>query len=93
MFALFEAKGADARTGRVRRHLNIRIAAVLMAAGLLSACIPATTPLAGRDPADPAAKVAPSAYRSAIAPYASLRPVSPARWRERSDDVAPQPDR
>jgi hypothetical protein len=83
MFALFEARWAAARAGRPCRHLDVRTAAALAAAGLLTACMPATAPLAGHDPADPTAQVAGSGYRSTIAPYASLRPASP----------APQPDR
>jgi hypothetical protein len=56
-----------------------------------SGCMPATAPLAGADPADPAARVARVGYRSTIAPYESLRPVTPAPWRERNDSVTPQP--
>jgi hypothetical protein len=61
-----------------------------MALGL-SGCIPATTQVAGADPADPTAKVARASYRSTISPYTSLRPVTPAPWRGRNDAVAPQP--
>ncbi|MCK1739414.1 hypothetical protein IVA80_00620 [Bradyrhizobium sp. 139] len=73
------------------RHFRINWP-LLAALGLaLSGCMPATTPLASADPADPAAKVAPVGYRSTIAPYTSLRPATPAPWRERNDGVAPQP--
>jgi hypothetical protein len=54
-------------------------------------CTPATTRVAGGDPADPTARVAAVGYRSTIAPYTSLRPSTPAPWRERNDSVAPQP--
>jgi len=91
MFALLRAKRAAIRTTRGRRRFNGRIAAALAAATLLSACLPVTPPLAGNDPADPAAKVAAVGYRSTIAPYASLRPVTPAPWRKRNDGDAPQP--
>jgi len=53
--------------------------------------MPATAPLASADPADPAARVARVGYRPTIAPYTSLRPATPAPWRERNDGVAPQP--
>jgi hypothetical protein len=57
----------------------------------LGGCLPAAVPLAGADPADPGAKVAGVGYRSTITPYTSLRPSTPAPWRERNDGVAPQP--
>jgi hypothetical protein len=57
----------------------------------LSGCMPAAAPLVVADPADPAAKVARTGYRSTLAPYTSLRPATPAPWRERNDAVAPQP--
>jgi len=86
--AKFAAVGSAC--GRYCR-LNIVIGTVLVAAtALLTACAPATLPLAGRDPADPAAKVAGVDYRSTTAPYRSLRPSTPASWRERNDSVAPR---
>ena len=57
----------------------------------LAACMPATVPLAGADPADPGAKVAGVGYRSTVAPYTSLRPTAPSSWREQNDRVAPTP--
>jgi hypothetical protein len=90
MFALFEANRAAIRAARDRRSSNSRIAAALAATMVLSACAPATTPLAGKDPADPAAKVAAVGYRSALAPYTSLRPATPAPWPARNDDHAPR---
>lgn len=60
---------------------------VVAAAG----CTPAATRVAGADPADPTARVAGVGYRSTIAPYTSLRPSTPAPWRERNDSVAPKP--
>ncbi|SCB28338.1 hypothetical protein GA0061098_1004361 [Bradyrhizobium shewense] len=57
----------------------------------LSGCTPATTQVAGADPADPSAKVAHVGYHSTIAPYTSLRPAAPAPWRDRNDAVAPRP--
>jgi len=64
------------------------LAAVTLA---LAACMPATVPLAGRDPADPGAKVAGAAYRSTVAPYSSLRPSTPSSWRDQNDRAAPAP--
>ncbi len=91
MFAPIEAKPATVRTARSRRAFNKRMAAALTAATLLSACVPATTPLAGKDPADPTAKVAAVGYRPVLAPYTSLRPATPAPWR---GDAGPtQPNR
>jgi hypothetical protein len=57
----------------------------------LVACMPATVPLAGRDPADPGAKVAGANYRSTVAPYSSLRPSAASSWREQNDRAAPAP--
>ena len=92
MFALFGAKFAAANAAReLHCKFNIKALAALAAASVLSACMPATVPLVGRDPADPAAKVAGVRYRSTIAPYTSMRPSTPAPWRERNDGVAPQP--
>ncbi|OAF07772.1 hypothetical protein AYJ54_16860 [Bradyrhizobium centrolobii] len=92
MLALFGAKFAAADAARERHcKFNVRALAAMVAAGVLSACVPATVPLVGRDPADPAAKVAGVGYRSTIAPYTSMRPSTPAPWRERNDTVAPQP--
>jgi len=53
--------------------------------------MPAATQLAGADPADPATKVAPVGYRPTVAPYSSLRPATPAPWRDRNEAVTPQP--
>jgi hypothetical protein len=89
MFAPLAAKRAAVRA-RGRRAVHGRIVAALTALTCLSACIPITAPLAGMDPADPTAKVAAVGYRSTVAPYTSLRPVTPTSWRERSNgDVAP----
>ena len=67
------------------------LAGLIAVALTLAACMPATVPLAGRDPADPGAKVAGANYRSTIAPYSSLRPSAPAPWREQNDRAAPAP--
>lgn len=48
-------------------------------------------PLAGADPADPAARVPAVRYRSTIGPYTSQRPVDPAPWGEQNERVAPAP--
>ncbi|MGY8709036.1 hypothetical protein RAD16_25125 [Bradyrhizobium sp. 18BD] len=90
MLSLSGAKSAVASAARGPHSLfNWPLLAVIALS--LSGCVPATTQVATADPADPAAKVAPVGYRSAIAPYTSLRPATPAPWRDRNDAVAPQP--
>ncbi|PPQ14254.1 hypothetical protein CV770_37980 [Bradyrhizobium sp. AC87j1] len=73
------------------RHFRFYWPLLAVIALALSGCMPATTQVAGADPADPSAKVAPVGYRSTIAPYTSLRPAAPAPWRDRNDAVAPRP--
>ncbi|MBH5402732.1 hypothetical protein HZZ13_33790 [Bradyrhizobium sp. CNPSo 4010] len=89
MLALSGAKSAASAAGE--RHSRFIWLLLAFAASALSGCMPATTQMASADPADPAAKVAPVGYRSTIAPYASLRPATPAPWRGRNDAVTPQP--
>jgi len=48
-------------------------------------------PLAGPDPANPAARAKATAYRSNIAPYESRRPVEPKPWTEQNQQIAPTP--
>ena len=92
MFALFGAKFAAADAARGPHYtFNLRASAAIVAAGLLLACLPASVARAGHDPADPAARVAAVRYRSTIAPYTSLRPSTPAPWRQRNESVTPQP--
>ena len=67
------------------------LAALTTVTLMLAACMPATVPLADRDPADPAARVAGASYRSTVAPYTSLRPSAPSAWREQNDRAAPAP--
>jgi len=89
MLTLSGAKSAAASAAR-GRHFRFHV--LLTGAALaLSGCMPATTQVAGADPADPSARVAPVGYRSTIAPYTSLRPAAPAPWRDRNDAVTPQP--
>ena len=90
MFTLSGAKFAAACSA-CGRHFRFHwpiMAAMTLA---LSGCMPATMGLASADPADPAAKVARVGYRSTIAPYNSMRPATPAPWRERNDSAAPHP--
>jgi hypothetical protein len=89
MLTLSGAKFAAESSARGRHSLFNWpfLAAVALA---LSGCMPATTPMVGADPADPAAKVAPAGYRSTIAPYTGLRPATPTPWRERNDAATPQ---
>ncbi|MBR0842627.1 hypothetical protein JQ607_20695 [Bradyrhizobium liaoningense] len=84
--------GAKSAASAARgRHFRFNWPLLALAALALSGCMPATTQVAAADPADPAARVAPVFYRSTIAPYTSLRPATPAPWRERNESVAPQP--
>lgn len=73
------------------RHFRFHWLLLAVMALALSGCMPATTQVAGADPADPSARIAPVGYRSAISPYTSLRPATPAPWRDRNGAVAPQP--
>ena len=83
--------GANAAAASAARGRPIRFHWLLLVVVTLSGCLPTTAAIAGADPADPAAKVARTGYRSVIAPYTSLRPATPAPWRERNGAVAPQP--
>jgi hypothetical protein len=91
MFAQFGAKFAVlAARESYFRSKGPTLMALAAVAGVLSACLPATVPLAGRDPADPSAKVARVGYRSTIAPYTSMRPSTPTPWGARNDGIPPQ---
>jgi hypothetical protein len=93
MFALLRAMPAAVGSARERyviSNLLRRLATIAAAAGTLAACQPATVPIAGRDPADPAAKVARVEYRSTTAPYTRMRPQAPAPWRERNRSSQPK---
>jgi hypothetical protein len=81
------AHSADGRGGARSAALG----AIMAVAMLLPGCNPTTTQPAAWDPADPAAPVRGVGYRSTIAPYTSLRPVTPAPWRRPDDRPAPQP--
>jgi hypothetical protein len=89
MSSQFWAKSVGiGRPGGRRFTSQLAIGAILVAIAVsASGCMQATAKLAGADPADPAAKVASVGYRSTIAPYQSLRPATPAPWRERNDSV------
>jgi hypothetical protein len=67
------------------------LAGMAFTAVMLGGCLPTAVPLAGADPADPAARVAGVGYRSTIAPYTSLRPTAPSSWREQNERAAPTP--
>ncbi|TWI63883.1 hypothetical protein IQ16_06193 [Bradyrhizobium huanghuaihaiense] len=90
MLALSWAKSAAA-SAVGGQHFRFNWLLPAFAALALSGCMPVTTQVASADPADPAAKVARVGYRSTIAPYTSLRPATPAPWRDRNDAVTPQP--
>jgi hypothetical protein len=74
-----------------RFKFGMLLAGAAVAAVVLGGCQPATVPLVGGDPADPGARVAGVEYRSAVAPYTSLRPTVPSSWREQNERVAPAP--
>jgi hypothetical protein len=70
----------------------MRFAAFVALASFVVACTPPPpAPLAGPDPADPRTRVPPVAYRSAVGPYESRRPVEPQPWQGQNDRVAPAP--
>jgi hypothetical protein len=93
MFAHVRTRPAD--IGRQRMRSIRRFAALAAAASaalLMQACSPLPpAPFAGPDPSDPRARVPAVAYRPAVAPYASQRPVEPLPWREQNDRIAPAP--
>jgi hypothetical protein len=91
MLTDIEVAPTSARSTGKRRRTRMRAAGATVAfALLLTGCDPATTTqLTARDPADPAVPVRAVGYRSTIAPYSSLRPATPAPWRERNEQVTP----
>lgn len=93
MFAQFGAKLTVVRSVAVGLFDRRPVVFAALSAGVLTlgGCLPTTAPLAGADPADPSARVAGVGYRSTVAPYTSLRPVSPSSWREQNDRAAPAP--
>jgi hypothetical protein len=92
MSSQFGAKSAAA--GPAGGRHSIFTSAISVAVSIaVTGCTPATTRVAGADPAEPAARTAGVGYRSTIAPYTALRPSTPAPWRERNDSVAPKPGR
>ena len=95
MFSPSEAKHARASSARGGSRLLSVILLMPAAVFGLAGCQPKTISLAGADPADPAARITPIHDRATTSPYVSLRPASPAPWRQRNDDVAPRsaPDR
>jgi hypothetical protein len=92
MLSQFGARPAVVGPLACRQHKYRRavLAAATGASVALGGCLPTRAPLAGADPADPAAKVAPVGYRSTVAPYSTLRPVAPSSWRERNERAAPK---
>jgi hypothetical protein len=81
---------APARGRLVQFNVVSRMAAATVAAVSLAGCMSDERPVAlAGDPANPAAGRAGVGYRSTIAPYTSLRPSTPAPWRERNDSVTP----
>ncbi|WP_035640146.1 hypothetical protein, partial [Bradyrhizobium sp. ORS 375] len=64
--------------------------ACLLLATSLAACQPRTIALAGPDPADPAARVAPVRTSAVTSPYTPLRPVAPSAWGSRDGAGPPR---
>ena len=93
MLAQFGAKiGAVRSVAKTLFERRYAVSAAIAAAALtLGGCLPAAVPLTGADLADPGAKVAGVGYRSTIAPYTSLRPITPSSWREQNERVTPAP--
>ena len=86
------SQAKSARIAADRRLISaLAMGALILIAVTASGCMQAAAQVAAKDPADPAATVARTGYRSTIAPYAPLRPSTPAPWRGRNDDVAPKP--
>jgi hypothetical protein len=85
---------APGAIGRRRARVSGRDAwriGLLLAPLLVQGCAATPpAPVSGRNPADPAARAAPVAYRSVIGPYQSQRPSEPGPWREQNERVAPQ---
>ncbi|MCP1846159.1 hypothetical protein ACVIHI_009061 [Bradyrhizobium sp. USDA 4524] len=79
------AKFATIGTLGERRRLSIFGMTILGAA--LGGC-QTVAPLVAS--ADPGVQVRRVAYRSTVAPYFSLRPSTPALWRERNEAVTPK---
>jgi len=91
MLALFGAKFVAVVSTRGQPVKSCyRTVAVATVAGLLSAGLPATVSLAGKDPANPTARVPGVRYRATIAPYTKLRPSTPRLWQERNESAAPK---
>jgi hypothetical protein len=71
-------------------QIKLGVLAILPAVVLLLAgCDAPRVPVAGPDPADPAARAPRVDYRSTS--YKSRRPVEPAPWDEQNERVTPAP--
>src|ERR1700674_2930671 len=83
----------DVALGRqpVRLVRCLAFAVAVLASPLAACSPPPPAPFVGPDPSDPRARVPAVAYRPAVAPYASQRPVQPLPWRGQHDRLAPAP--
>ena len=92
MFAQFQARFAAVRSVAITPFDTrpLVLAAISAATLVLGGCLPSTVPLVGADPSDPSARVARVGYRSTVAPYTGLRPVTPSSWKGQND-TAPTP--
>lgn len=94
MLAQLGAILAAVRSVVVGTTLGVRfwiLAVTAVVAVSLVGCIPMGGTLIGADPSDPSARVAAVGYRSTVAPYTSLRPTTPTKWREQNERAAPSP--
>ena len=74
-----------------RASHSFPIIAGFLAALLLAGCAVAPKEIvSGMDPSDPGAPVSPVIYRPAIGSYESLRPATPAAWRQQNERAAPK---
>jgi len=92
MLAQLGAILATVRSAVVKTTLLIRfptLAGMAVVTGSLVGCIPAGGTLRGADPADPTATLAAVGYRSTVAPYTSLRPMTPETGQKHNKRAAP----
>ncbi|CCD98100.1 hypothetical protein [Bradyrhizobium sp. STM 3809] len=93
---LSQSPATPAAAHAARRGLPFLLlngAGLLLAAASLAACQPRTIAVAGADPADPAARVAPVRTSTVTSPYMPLRPTAPAAWGPRDGVPRSEPSR
>ena len=75
----------------LRERAFLPVTAGMLVALLQGCSAMSASPWSGPGPSDPSVPVPPANHRSAIAGYASQRPVEPRPWREQNERVAPAP--